>query len=242
MTALLAALSLGAFVYWLALVLRGLLRSSLVWFWPLLSLYLLLAACFPLWRGLLLLPAALFFLCFLLYALAACRTVLPCGGKDYDVVLVLGVRSDGTLPKEIAHDRAKLCAELLSKSPRAAVILSGGRVFGERETEACTMLRLLLSLGVPRERILLEEDSRTTQENFRRAPARFPHSCQRLAVVTSRYHLLRAFLLCPAPWKERAEWYGAPFSGILLFHLYFREWITFAVDLLRGNMHFKKGD
>ena len=55
-------------------------------------------------------------------------------------------------------------------------------------------------------------------------------------------HLLRAFLLCPAPWKERAEWYGAPCSGILLFHLYFREWITFAVDLLRGNMHFKQGD
>lgn len=73
------------------------------------------------------------------------------------------------------------------------VIVAGGRVFRGKAAEAPIVGRVLLDLGVPADRIILEERSRDTRENAAYAAeiarrAGYGHA----VLVTSAYHMRRA--------------------------------------------------
>jgi len=94
------------------------------------------------------------------------------------------------------ESRVKTAASLF-KSPNAkALILSGGRTFGSARSEAAYMQRIAVALGVPKSKILLEEQSGSTYENaictMKLAEKMHLHS---LAIVTSNYHIFRTKLL-----------------------------------------------
>jgi len=85
----------------------------------------------------------------------------------------------------------------LQKATGLPVIISGGAVFPGQTPEAAVDKRFLVDLGVPADKILLEEKSRDTMENAEYsakicAARGFRHPL----LVTSAYHLRRAVVAC----------------------------------------------
>lgn len=93
-----------------------------------------------------------------------------------------------------AGDRLTTALMLAQRYPEARIILSGGEglLLGETESEADTMRRFLVNLGVSEERLVLEGASRNTAENasFTRETLREWEGS--LVLVTSAYHMARS--------------------------------------------------
>lgn len=82
----------------------------------------------------------------------------------------------------------------LARRLEVPLVVSGGRVLAAAEVppEAEVAAALARDLGIPRDMLRVEADSRTTAENARFTAERFEF--QRVAVVTSAYHMRRALL------------------------------------------------
>lgn len=120
----------------------------------------------------------------------------PLGAEErFDVVVVLGcrVRPDGT-PSATLVRRTELGARLVKEGRAPRLVLSGGKV-GSDTTEASAALPHALAAGVARDAILLEERSRTTDENAAEVAKLLGDSELRVLVVTDAYHVLRSVRL-----------------------------------------------
>lgn len=113
-----------------------------------------------------------------------------------DVIVVLGaaLNRDGT-PYRALTRRAEHAARLWSRGLAGRVICTGG--IGAHvqvpRSEADGCREVLMRSGVPRSVILLEETSRTTDENARQARQVMQrHGWRRAIVVSDSYHVLRA--------------------------------------------------
>lgn len=131
------------------------------------------------------------------YALVA-RT----GRADFVVVLGAGLRSDGGVPPLLASrlDRGHAVWAALDRRAagfRPMLIVSGGKGSDERRSEASAMAEYLLARGFPADRLLLEDQSGTTEENllFSKAIMDDLRPDARVTVVTSDFHAFRAALL-----------------------------------------------
>jgi uncharacterized SAM-binding protein YcdF (DUF218 family) len=132
------------------------------------------------------------------------------GGADFVVVLGAGLRADGGVPPLLANrlERGReVWAELnrqegLDRRPgefRPLLIVSGGKGGDERVPEASAMASYLITRGFPADRLLLEDQSRSTEENlaFSKAimdaarPADSGSKRARCVIVTSNYHVFR---------------------------------------------------
>ncbi len=101
----------------------------------------------------------------------------------------------GVVALNEAAERIIATVELARRYPNAAIVFSGGSnaLLFDREPEAPYAVRVLVALGVARDRITAEEQSRNTIENavFSRLIAA-PKPGQRWLLVTSAYHMPRA--------------------------------------------------
>ena len=90
-------------------------------------------------------------------------------------------------------------AAYLEEHPDVPVVLSGGQGPGEAITEAECMRRALVRRGADESRLYPEERSTSTQENLRYSRAILEElgvdPAQRVAIVTSDFHLCRARLM-----------------------------------------------
>lgn len=208
-------------------------RASILVFWLLLGGCFFLFAAFPL-TFLILMPCILLF-----FGTAALLLYLPRPSEKEkpDLLLVLGVRCDGTLPEALFRERVKEAARLLHASPKLECILCGGQVFGEGESEAATLKRALVAEGIAPDRLLTEDKSRTTKENARNARALIPEAALRIGVVTGSFHVPRARLTLKSTLQGKTlHFYGARTPWIWVPHLFVRECFTFWVDLSLGNL------
>jgi uncharacterized SAM-binding protein YcdF (DUF218 family) len=118
-----------------------------------------------------------------------------------DGIVVLGGSTESELAgrphSELneAAERITVIAELARKYPSAKIVYSGGsgRLMPDGVTEASLAAPLLESFGVPKKRLILEDQSRNTSENaeFSRQLA-MPKPGQRWLLVTSAWHMPRA--------------------------------------------------
>jgi uncharacterized SAM-binding protein YcdF (DUF218 family) len=104
-------------------------------------------------------------------------------------------RSRGEVALNEAAERLTIAAKLARQYPDARIIFTGGNgdTFATQSTEADFALLLLMSFGIPREQILVEDRSRTTLENalFTKRLVN-PKPGERWLLVTSAYHMPRA--------------------------------------------------
>lgn len=107
-----------------------------------------------------------------------------CGLRGGDVTPLLRGRLDRAI--EVLRTE-----EAAGNTP--VVVPSGGRGDDETRAEATAMTEYLLERGVPADRVLPEDRSRTTRENLERSVAllRERGLSGRLTLVTSDYHVLR---------------------------------------------------
>ena len=114
-------------------------------------------------------------------------------------VIVLGAGVNGETPSLTLRTRIDAAAAYLEEHPDVPVVLSGGQGPGEAITEAECMRRALVRRGVDESRLYPEERSNSTQENLRYSRAILEElgvdPAQRVAIVTSDFHLCRARLM-----------------------------------------------
>jgi vancomycin permeability regulator SanA len=112
--------------------------------------------------------------------------------RSVAIVFGAGIRYDGR-PTRVLEDRVRTAVELYHAGTVRQILLSGGtQRNGHHETD--TMLELARQLGVPRGDILLDHGGIRTFETCARASEM--HSVQDALLVTQRFHLPRALLIC----------------------------------------------
>lgn len=107
--------------------------------------------------------------------------------RQADVIIVLGAGETGT------QRRTQHAAQLYQAGIAPSVLCSGGYrgPDGRREAEVCA--DLAQAAGVPASAIVLEPDSRTTEQNARYAAEIMRgRGWERAVVVSDSFHLLRA--------------------------------------------------
>jgi uncharacterized SAM-binding protein YcdF (DUF218 family) len=114
----------------------------------------------------------------------------PETGADY--VIVLGCQVVGEYASVPLLSRGYTAVRYLNRNPDAKVIVSGGKGSGENISEAEALRRLLLENKIEKERILMEDKSRNTMENFIFSNGLYNVSDKKIAIVTSDYHIYRA--------------------------------------------------
>lgn len=132
--------------------------------------------------------------------LALCILVNVYGNLDQaaaaDVIVVLGARvlPDGTASSDLAS-RTAHGVDLFHAGYSPYLICAGG-VQGDQFSAAAVSRNLAVRLGVPPERIVLAEDSASTQEDARQvALAMQARQWDTAIVVSHPLHLLRARIL-----------------------------------------------
>lgn len=132
----------------------------------------------------------------------------PTGGADFVVVLGSGLRPDGGVPPLLANrlERGRQVWAVLDRQEsldrradefKPMLIVSGGKGDDERVPEASAMASYLTTRGFPADRLLLEDQSRNTEENllFSKAIMDELRPGARAAIVTSDFHAFRSALL-----------------------------------------------
>lgn len=136
-------------------------------------------------------------------AVMATRYKVPYS-MDYIIILGCAIRSDGT-PTPILRGRIDRAfeyeqAQFQATGKHACFVPSGGMGSDEIISEAESMKRCLLSLGVPEERILKEDKSVNTRQNMeysKRIINENTHEGEEPAVAfsTTNYHVFRGYIL-----------------------------------------------
>jgi uncharacterized SAM-binding protein YcdF (DUF218 family) len=177
-----------------------------------------------------------------------------------DGIIVLGGALDelvsaarGAPALNEAAERMTAAVDLARRYPGARLIFSGGhgRLIAGTMTEADVARHLFVQLGVPPERITVEDKSRNTFENalLTKALAR-PQPGERWLLVTSAYHMPRAVGIFrevgfpveayPVDWRTRG-WddllrpFGSVSEGLRRCDLALHEWIGLLIYRLTGR-------
>ncbi|MFD5228727.1 YdcF family protein [Streptomyces qaidamensis] len=156
---------------------------------------------------------SLLFMCFLLYSFVYGR-IRHRGAVDFIVVLGSGLIGGSRVPPLLASrlDRGRAVFDAERAKGRETMLLtSGGQGPDEDLPEARAMADYLIASGVPANRILVEDKSRTTQENLRFSKTLMQDRKRdyRALVVTNNFHVMRAAQIARKE-KVEAQVIGAP--------------------------------
>ncbi|WP_245692437.1 YdcF family protein [Sporomusa acidovorans] len=126
----------------------------------------------------------------------------PIQNPTGDVIIMLGGGATGDTPDidGIGHLSGSaanrlLTAARLQKRLNVPVIVSGGKVFEDTGTEALIAQRMLLSLGIPQDKIIIEDQSLNTTQNalYVKQIIEQRHYEQPI-LVTSAFHMPRSVI------------------------------------------------
>jgi uncharacterized SAM-binding protein YcdF (DUF218 family) len=148
-------------------------------------------------------------------------------------------------------DRLIQAAALARRYPNARVLFTGGsaNLISTNAKEADQAAELLVSLGVARERLILERQSRNTYENaaFSRVMV-MPKPGERWLLVTSAYHMPRSVGLFrkvgfpvepyPVDWRvtNTLDFEMFAVQGLRRTDVAVREWVGLVTYRLRGRI------
>ena len=151
-----------------------------------------------------------------------------------DALLILGCRVRGDTAEPTLRMRSEAAARYLLAHPSVLAVPGGGIVHDDQtKSEAQAIREILLAQGVDDARILPEEKSKTTMENFLNAKALLVSRGRgdaALAVLSSEFHLLRAGCIGRLA-GVRAKTLPAPSPKGLRFKNYVREALVFPLLL-----------
>lgn len=114
--------------------------------------------------------------------------------EEADVIVVLGagLRRDGRAGWALTR-RAEMGAELWHDGYAEYVLCTGAQADGYPRSEAAACKEILMRDGVPETAILLEQQSRSTEENAMFGQEILvEHGWDTVLLVTDSYHMLRA--------------------------------------------------
>lgn len=141
-----------------------------------------------------------------------------------DAVIVLGAGLRGEKPSKVLRNRLDEAVQYHEKNPDALIVVSGGQGPQEEIPEAEAMARYLMEAGVAEEKIVKEDRSTSTYENFKFSKALLDETLgedHEVAFVTNDFHILRAGSIAeqvgyerPAHFHSKTPWYNVVCSGL----------------------------
>lgn len=121
-------------------------------------------------------------------------------GLDY--VIVLGAQVKGTRITRSLAKRLEKAVWYLEENPGTTAVVSGGQGAGEDVSEALAMRDYLVSKGIAKERILMEDRSTNTGENIDFSMKLIEEDSEkddpRIGIITNNFHVYRAVKICEA--------------------------------------------
>lgn len=137
----------------------------------------------------------LFLICIIVFGFTTYRIYSFANKKveKSDAILVLGCRVRGDVPSLSLERRMETALELYNNGYGKKIILSGGMGPGESITESEAMRRYFVSKGVEESKLIIEDKSTSTYENFKYSKVFMDeNNIKSLVVVSNGYHLKRA--------------------------------------------------
>ena len=120
--------------------------------------------------------------------------------NDFDYIIIHGAGLlEGDRISRLLSDRIDKAIDIYKKAPNPPKIIpSGGKGDDETISEAEAMEKYLIEKGIPREDIIIENESKTTYENIYNSKKIIESREGRkyTALVTSNYHVYRALRYC----------------------------------------------
>ncbi len=111
--------------------------------------------------------------------------------KKAEYAIVLGMAlEDGKPTRDLVY-RVEMGKKYLDEYPDSKLVLTGGNPNPNEPTEAEVMERILLKMGVSKDRLILEDKSESTKTNFQNT-MQIIGSDTPVVLITSNYHLNRA--------------------------------------------------
>lgn len=114
------------------------------------------------------------------------------GEPNLDYIIVLGAQVHESGPSIVLKYRLDKAVEYLEENPDTKCIVSGGQGANEPFAEAEGMATYLEKKGIAKERILLEKESTTTEQNIKYSKKLIAESNAKIGLVTNNFHLYRA--------------------------------------------------
>lgn len=163
------------------------------------------------------------------------RSMHEKGEKNCDYIIVLGASVYGTEPSSVLQKRIDAAYDYLKENKDTFVVATGGQGPGEDISEGKCIADELEKRGISKDRILVEEKSTTTVENFKYALEKIPKEIDSIAIVSNGFHIFRAKFILSSYSDVRVSGIAAGGGGILIPHYMLREYLAFVVDFLCGN-------
>ena len=148
--------------------------------------------------------------------------VMDSKAADVDAVIVLGASVRGKTPSLALVRRMERAVKLHSENPDALIVVSGGKGVYEDISEAEAMREYLVKNGVAEDKIIMEDNSFSTRENFRNSKKLLDERLgggYRAAYITNEFHVYRAGLIAkregfekPAHFHASTDWFIWPQS------------------------------
>jgi uncharacterized SAM-binding protein YcdF (DUF218 family) len=129
-------------------------------------------------------------------------------GRPADAIVVLGAAQYNGVPSPIYRARLDHAIDLFEEGLAPALVMTGGKLPGDKTTEAEAGRQYAMSKGVPADAILVEDHGRTTLESLRTVSRMLSERGLHTAVfVSDRTHMLRVLRIAH---DEGIDAYGSP--------------------------------
>lgn len=113
------------------------------------------------------------------------------GEDKLDYIIVLGAQVYKEGPSPVLKYRLDRAIEYLEENPDTYCILSGGQGSNEPFPEAEGMADYMIRQGIPEIRLVIEPDSKTTEENITNSMKHIKKGAS-VGIVTNDFHMFRA--------------------------------------------------
>lgn len=177
-------------------------------------------------------------LCLLGYALLYGRLTRP---RRVAAIVVPGAGLRGEAVPPLLASRLDAALRLYRRAARGGrgpvLVVSGASGPGESTTEAAAMRAHLLDAGVPADRVLLEEEALTTEDNLRLSADLLTQRGLRgrIVAVTNNYHVFRTAVIARRRHLDMAV-VGAPTAMYFLPSAFLRELVALLAHYRRTNV------
>ncbi|MBR0136818.1 MAG: YdcF family protein [Erysipelotrichaceae bacterium] len=167
---------------------------------------------------------------------------IPSFDKDYIMILGCMINDDGSLTKLLKSraDRAIEFSQMQKKATGKEItfVPSGGQGPDEVMPEARAIEKYLLEMGVPQERIMAEDRSKNTEENFANSleliRARKGNDAK-VAFSTTNYHVFRSGMIAREAGSD-AEGIGSATKRYFWINAFIREFVAIIFEKIRNHV------
>ena len=158
------------------------------------------------------------------------------GEDNLDYIVVIGAQVKANGPSVALRYRLDRAVSYLEENKNTVCIVSGGQGYNEHISEAECMETYLVEHGIEKERIIKEDKSTNTCENFEYSMKVVNLKDKRVGVVTNNFHMYRALKIAKKCGIKNAYGIAAGSVKSYLPNNLFREVLAVVKDFVFGNI------